>query len=397
MPVLSVSWGVQETMLNITNDSASAHDLSLNGLGGQTPDYSLFATPLLYITITVTFFYVFVLTFGIFGNIMVIFVVFKNKDMRNSTNLFLVNLTVADLLVLVVCTPIALAEFYNKDVWYLGAGMCKFVPFLENTVAHASALTILAISMERYFAICHPLHAPVLWTGRCLMKLLVLVWSFSSLVSIPFLFIAEVKEAEAYDRTLVKVCSTAIVHRWHQVYVISISVIFLIIPFFLMMVLYGIVGKKLLYDRCALGNQIDEKAMSTLRCRRQVVLMLVSVTVVFFLCSLPFRVVSLWFVYAQLSDLADLGLIGYYLLISFARIMLYINSAINPILYNAISSKFRRAFKQLLLMYFSCECCDPDEIEDRQTPCLGIGPQGFQTRRSSSLRRLGPFRDEAAI
>jgi hypothetical protein len=125
MPILSVSWGVQETMWNSTNESQSAHDLALNDLNGQNPDYSLFTTPLLYITITVTFFYVFVLTFGIFGNIMVIFVVFKNKDMRNSTNLFLVNLTVADLLVLVVCTPIALAEFYNKDVWYLGAGMCK--------------------------------------------------------------------------------------------------------------------------------------------------------------------------------------------------------------------------------------------------------------------------------
>ena len=32
----------------------------------------------------------------------------------------------------------------------------------------------------------------------------------------------------------------------------------------------------------------------------------------------------------------------------FCRIMVYMNSAINPILYNAMSVKFRRAFKRLL-------------------------------------------------
>lgn len=32
----------------------------------------------------------------------------------------------------------------------------------------------------------------------------------------------------------------------------------------------------------------------------------------------------------------------------FCRTMVYINSAINPILYNAMSVKFRRAFKRIL-------------------------------------------------
>ena len=36
--------------------------------------------------------------------------------------------------------------------------MCYLVPFIELSVSHASVLTILAITVERYYAICLPLQ-----------------------------------------------------------------------------------------------------------------------------------------------------------------------------------------------------------------------------------------------
>ncbi|PVD31038.1 hypothetical protein C0Q70_10315 [Pomacea canaliculata] len=42
------------------------------------------------------------------------------KDMRTPMNWYLVNLSVADLLVLLVCQPAALIEFFARDRWYLG-------------------------------------------------------------------------------------------------------------------------------------------------------------------------------------------------------------------------------------------------------------------------------------
>ncbi|PBC26870.1 Orexin receptor type [Apis cerana cerana] len=100
-----------------------------------------------------------VMVLGIIGNLMVPIVVFRGKDMRNSTNIFLVNLSVADLCVLLICTPTILVEVNSgPEIWPLGEHMCKAVPFVELTVAHASVLTILAISFERYYAICEPLR-----------------------------------------------------------------------------------------------------------------------------------------------------------------------------------------------------------------------------------------------
>ena len=51
----------------------------------------------------------------------------KTKDMRNSTNIFLTNLSIADLLVLLICTPTVLVEVNSKpETWVLGQEMCKF-------------------------------------------------------------------------------------------------------------------------------------------------------------------------------------------------------------------------------------------------------------------------------
>ncbi|KAG5329571.1 NPY1R protein, partial [Acromyrmex charruanus] len=65
-----------------------------------------------------------VMILGIVGNLMVPLVVLRGKDMRNSTNIFLVNLSVADLCVLVICTPTVLIEINSgPQIWPLGEHM----------------------------------------------------------------------------------------------------------------------------------------------------------------------------------------------------------------------------------------------------------------------------------
>ncbi|GFO44702.1 orexin receptor type 2-like, partial [Plakobranchus ocellatus] len=80
---------------------------------------SITALPV-YVTIYVTIFNIIIFVVGIIGNILVILVVSRVKDMRTSINLYLTNLSVADLLVLLVCQPSAMIQFYAKERWYLG-------------------------------------------------------------------------------------------------------------------------------------------------------------------------------------------------------------------------------------------------------------------------------------
>jgi hypothetical protein len=87
----------------------------------------------LYTLFTVTILYVFIFMFGTVGNILVAFVIWRNREMRNSTNVFLMNLSLADLLVLLVTMPTALMELHTREKWHLGEAMCKstlFFPFV---------------------------------------------------------------------------------------------------------------------------------------------------------------------------------------------------------------------------------------------------------------------------
>ena len=75
-------------------------------------------------------FYVFVFSLGVVGNALVCFVVWNDHQLRTVTNLFIVNLSVADFLIIVVCLPPTVLGDVT-ETWYLGSVMCKIVIYLQ--------------------------------------------------------------------------------------------------------------------------------------------------------------------------------------------------------------------------------------------------------------------------
>lgn len=66
---------------------------------------------------------------------------------------------------------------YNNSIFIAG----KAVPFVELTVAHASVLTILAISFERYYAICEPLKAGYVCTKTRALMICLAAWAVAAI------------------------------------------------------------------------------------------------------------------------------------------------------------------------------------------------------------------------
>lgn len=113
--------------LSIYNDSMDKHDSSIgNGTEFEAPgNGSVFVTPI-YVFVWVTVANILVFVTGIVGNVLVILVVMCVRDMKTATNICLMNLSVADLLVLIICQPSALLDFYAQERWMLGEAMCEY-------------------------------------------------------------------------------------------------------------------------------------------------------------------------------------------------------------------------------------------------------------------------------
>ncbi|CAM1325991.1 Ethr (predicted) [Pycnogonum litorale] len=321
------------------NDRSSSSDVSDEPL----------AFPLS-IRIVVSVLCILTLIIGTSGNIMVPVVVWSNRDMRNSTNIFLVNLSIADLLILVICVPTVLVEIHSQpETWILGKIMCKIVPYLESTVAHGSILTILAISFERYYAICQPLRAGYKCTNSRATIIILVVWSVAVVITSPVILTTDYFHATYVDGSSVPVCVTLAQTLWQKIYFLSMQFALFVLPLVILVVVYAVITFHLAKNLSLPTSPRTSKKNrprhhSSTKSRKQVIATLTAVVVAFFVCLLPMKSFQSWVIIESIDNIRLVGPDTYYVLLFLCRLMFYLNSTINPILYNVISTKFRQAF-----------------------------------------------------
>ncbi|CAL4062341.1 unnamed protein product, partial [Meganyctiphanes norvegica] len=296
-----------------------------------------------YIRVVSTCFCSVVLIVGVFGNILVPVVILKNRDMRNSTNYFLMNLSLADLLVLLVCLPAALVELHSPpQIWVLGKAMCLIVPFLEAAVTNASVLSLVFISVERYQVICRPLQAGYRCTRAKAILAITAIWTTGLVSAGPMLFLTMYDpETPYHDGSRIPTCYTPITEPWKIIYFLVTMVVFFLLPLLLLLGLYSVIIRQLLADTYELTHKKNSPQM---RARRQVVVMLATVVTFFFICLFPLRIFFVWLIASKEEDIYSLGIEAYYNITWCCRVIFYLNSCINPILYVMTSSRFKTAF-----------------------------------------------------
>lgn len=151
-----------------------------------------------------------------------------------------------------------------------------------------------------------------------------------------------------HDGSLQPVCVTAIVSLWAYAFIYGASFLFFFLPLLLLVTVYSIITRQLLRDPLRLNPERNHPQM---RARRQVVVMLAIVVLSFFLCLLPLRVLFLWILLVPQEEIQKMGVEGYYNLVYFCRVMYYLNSCVNPILYAFMSTRFRSEFHKVLLCF----------------------------------------------
>ena len=172
------------------------------------------------------------------------------------------------------------------------------------------------------------------------MKIIISMWLVAIVWAIPIIFFTGT-DSDFHKVKLqnITVCVTNLDSMYKKGYLVSSIVMFFILPFLLLVFLYGFIGYRLERES---HHQLPSP--QTWRTRKQVITMLVIVILLFFVCLLPMRVFSLWNLFSSTAEKKRLGFEGYMHFLSFSRVMFYLNSAVNPLIYNVISTKFRAAF-----------------------------------------------------
>nr|XP_020473458.1 thyrotropin-releasing hormone receptor-like [Monopterus albus] len=289
---------------------------------------------------------------GIAGNIMVVLVVLRTKHMVTPTNCYLVSLAVADLIVLLAAGLPNISDVVA--FWIYGYTGCVCITFLQYLGINVSSCSITAFTIERYIAICHSIKAQLICTVSRAKRIITGVWIFTSLYCIMWFFLVDTDET-VYANGVVVTCGYRVSRSLYMpIYFLDFT-LFYVIPLTVATLLYGLIAQILfmsplpsnLNDQCGGGsvhrghsNSINKGAVSA---RKQITKMLAVVVVLFALLWMPYRTLVLVnsFINPPYQN-------AWFVL--FCRMCIYANSAINPIIYNLMSQKFRVAFKKL------CKC-----------------------------------------
>ncbi|XP_064601231.1 octopamine receptor 1-like [Liolophura sinensis] len=120
----------------------------------------------------------------VFGNSLVIAAVFTSRKLRTVTNMFIVSLAVADLLLGIVILPFSIA-YEVLDYWIFGTFMCTIWLAVDVWLSTASILNLCAISLDRYLAITEPIKYPNLMCPKRARILIASVWVLAFVICLP--------------------------------------------------------------------------------------------------------------------------------------------------------------------------------------------------------------------
>ncbi|XP_004674362.2 PREDICTED: C-X-C chemokine receptor type 1 [Condylura cristata] len=275
--------------------------------------------------------YVLVFLLSLLGNCLVILVVLCSQLSRSVTDVYLLNLAMADLL-FALTLPIWAAS--KVKGWIFGTAMCKLVSLLKEVNFYSGILLLASISMDRYLAIVHATRT--LTKKRHWVKFICLgIWTLSFILSLPvFVF------RRAFDPPFSSpVCYEdmgANTTQWRVVLRALPQTFGFVLPLLVMLFCYGLTLRTLFATH--MGQK--HRAMRVI----------FAVVLVFLLCWLPYNLVLVADTLMRMQVIKETcerrNHIGRAL--DATEILGFFHSCLNPLIYAFIGQKFRHGLLKIM-------------------------------------------------
>lgn len=324
----------------------------------------------------------------IIGNFFVIYAISSEKNLKGIANWLILSLAVADLMVAILVMPLSAYNEVNKQAWILGPELCQIWTSIDVLSCTASILHLLAIAVDRYWAVTNIEYARSRQPIRIYL-LIGSVWTGATIISIaPILGF---KDTEFYERLEKEQRCLVSQNVTYQVFATCTS---FYIPLIFILLLYWNIFKQarkrirnrpgaqavliveknkseeegsshennetdqnqkpptengVPNDQAAVGRLLilakrekkHVKESTEAKRERKAAKTLMIITGAFVFCWLPFFVMAFLMAVCEVCMPSDF-------VFSVMLWLGYTNSLINPVIYTVFSPDFRNAFKRML-------------------------------------------------
>ncbi|XP_053483560.1 C-X-C chemokine receptor type 1 [Ictalurus furcatus] len=277
--------------------------------------------------------YVVVFFLGIMGNSVVMFVVCTMKKHRTSTDVYLMNLAIADLLFSLTLPFWAI--YINESNWVFGTFLCKLISGVQEATFYGCVFLLACISIDRYMAIVKATQ--FLSKQRHVVRLVcILVWLGAIALSIPIIVQREALEINGNNMHCYENVTAEKMDDWRVGLRVLRHVLGFFFPLTVMAVCYGCTVGTLFHSR----NSQKHKAMRVI----------LSVVLAFVICWLPNNVAALVDTLLRGGFITDTCKTRDNLEVTLyvTEALAFMHCAINPILYAFVGKKFRNHLLTLL-------------------------------------------------
>ncbi|KAK6489079.1 trace amine-associated receptor 1-like [Huso huso] len=285
------------------------------------------------------------ITVTVCGNLLVIISIAHFKQLHTPTHFLLLSLAAADFLLGGFVMPPSMIRSV-ENCWYFGDLLCKVHTSTDITLCTASLWHMFFISIDRYYAVCHPLRYRNKITVFVTVNMIFISWTLAVVSGFGLIFLElNIQGIEdTYDHLD---CVGGCFLVQNAASAITSSLLFFYIPGFVMICIYlkiFLVAKKQARSirDTALARQTAEEKKNTTSLKREIkAARTLGITMgAFLVCWSP--IITCFNVDPFINNSTPPILVD--VVVWFA----YLNSAFNPFIYALFYNWFRKAFRVII-------------------------------------------------
>uniref|UniRef100_A0A3B4DMD6 G-protein coupled receptors family 1 profile domain-containing protein n=1 Tax=Pygocentrus nattereri TaxID=42514 RepID=A0A3B4DMD6_PYGNA len=288
--------------------------------------------------------------FTVFLNLLVIISISHFKQLHTPSNLLILSLAVADLLVGLFVMPVKIMQLMDS-CWYLGKIACISSEIIVALSMSGSLFSFIFIAVDRYIAVSEPLLYSTRITVCKMSVSIVLGWSFCLLYIIIYYYFNDHLLQSQVPTECYGECVVFVKYSW----VIVDLILFFLAPCSVILILYAIIFNVARHQAKAVRviiNITSHKVSSTSETKATKTLGIV--VFVYLACWIPYYVSSL-----SLESITTVSM-GW----TVFTWILYINSSVNPLIYAIFYPWFRESTKYII----SCQIFKPSSSRFKLLP-----------------------------